>query len=293
MVARIIANHWKEFAGGTMIVRNRAGAGGLEGMNAAYEATPDGLTLGFSITGPISNFQIFEEAGAKYDIAKMTWIGDFADDPLGLAVGVGTPYNSMDDLRKVEGLKLGAIGVRAGGAQGGGLAIELFGLKDGRVVAGYASTAEIQVAMGRGEVDGYTYTSAALRDGMNKKANKAPFVTLAMKRADAFPDTPAITELLKLSPEQERILKIFVSTQNQSKVLFGPPGIPEDRVLFLRQTFNKMMETIQVVEELKKRFPIWTGYRKGEEVTAGIGEVMTIPKDARAKYDEAIMPHIK
>ncbi|MBI4320511.1 MAG: hypothetical protein HY675_18635 [Chloroflexi bacterium] len=291
--ARIIANFWKDFVEGTLIVRNRAGAGGLEGMNAIYEARPDGLTLGFSITGSMASAQIFEEAGVNYDIGKVTWIGDFGKEPIGLAIAERLPYKSMDELRKVEGLKFGGLGVRAAGGQGGGLAIELFGLNDGRVVAGYASTAEIQLAMGRGEVDGYTYSASTLQDGINKKINKAPFVTLDSKRSDAFPDTPAVPELLKLSPEQERLLTIFVSTQNQSKALLGPPGIPEDRVLFLRQTFNKMMETKALVDELKKRYPVWTGYMKGEDVTAGVREVMTMPKDAKVKYDEAIMRHIK
>ncbi|MBI4320518.1 MAG: hypothetical protein HY675_18670 [Chloroflexi bacterium] len=290
---RILANAWKEYTGGTMLVRNMAAAGGLEGMNAVGQAKPDGLTLGFSITGPITNFQVFEEPGVKYDVAKMTWIGDFGMEPIGLSVASGLPYETMDDLRKAEGLKLGALGIRAAGGQGGGLAIELFGLKGAKVVSGYASTAEVQLALGRGEMHGYTFPSGTLQAGMDKKVNKAPVVMLDFKRADAFPNTPAVPDLMRLSPDQETLLKIFASIMNQSKVVFGPAGIPDDRVLFLRQTFSKMMESKSLVEDLKKRYPVWTGYRKGDVVAAGIREVMTLPKDVRAKYDEAIMRHVQ
>ncbi|MBI4320531.1 MAG: hypothetical protein HY675_18735 [Chloroflexi bacterium] len=291
--ARTIASYWPEVAGGAMIVRNRPAGGGLEGMNAAYEAKPDGLTLGFGITGIIVSHQLFQEPGVKYDVSKINWIGDFGREKVGLSVSAQSPYRSMDDVRNASGLKFGALSPRAVGALGAALAIELFGLKDARVVPGYSSTAEVEVAMARGEMQGQTTQCATLREAAAKGFAKPPFVALDFERCEVYPETPAVPELIQLSPSQEKGLRIFVSMMDVSKVVYGPPGLPEDRVQFLREAFNKLMGMRPVQTQLKLRFQMEGGHRNGKDVTAEVQKLLAIPRQDIVSFDEMTNRHIK
>ncbi|MBI4320883.1 MAG: hypothetical protein HY675_20515 [Chloroflexi bacterium] len=291
--ARIFASSLEEVTGSSVVVTNKAGGGGLDAWNSVYAAKPDGLSLVFGVTGPVPMFQMFEEPGVRYDTAKITWIGSFAWQPSALSIAAALPYKSMDDLRKSEGLIFGGSGKRAGPVLGAGLIIEFFELKGAKIVHGYASPAEIQLAMGRGEVQALISTPGSVRDGVTKGFAKPPFVILDFKRTDAFPDAPTLPEVLKLSSEQERILRVFASIVDQSRVVFATPGIPEDRVVFLRESFDKIMEKPDFLQQIQKFYTPWTGATKGKDLGVEMQKIMAVPKQEITKIDEIVNRYVK
>ncbi|MBI4317028.1 MAG: hypothetical protein HY675_00950 [Chloroflexi bacterium] len=291
---RQLAAAWPALTGGQMIVRNREGAGGIDGWNYIFGEKPDGLNIGISVTGPMISGQLLASPGVRYDIGKMTWIGDFAPEPVGFTVGLNSPYKSMDDLRKVENLTFPTDSPRGAVAQAGALLAEFFQLKGAKVVPGFAGTAEMQLALGRGEVHGYSAGPQVLQTGIDKGVHGQPLVIMDFKRSPNFPNVPAVTELVKLTPQQEQTLRIFVSIGDQSKPIFAPPAMPQDRLLYLRQSFNKMIEYPAFRDPVMKRFVAWKGeFRKGEDLTAHIQNLLTIPKDELTKYDEMVKKYIK
>ncbi|MBI4320522.1 MAG: hypothetical protein HY675_18690 [Chloroflexi bacterium] len=291
--ARAFASQWQQVAGGSMIVRNRAGGGGLDGINFVFDAEPTGLTLGFGLRGPIAANQILKVQGVRYDIGKMSWIGDFSRDPVSFAVGTNQPYTSMDDLRPVSGLVFGTTTPRGAGALGGALVAELFQLKDARVVPGYASSAEVLLAVERGEVQGYAFSTSTVRSGVDKGTNKVPFVTLDFERDATFPNTPTIVELLRPTGQQEQALRILVPIVDQSRVVYGPPGIPEDRLQFVRQSFDKIMESAAFRATLAPQYPVWTGSRKGDDAATEIRKLAALPAEDIATFDQMTSRYIK
>ncbi|AFK62584.1 hypothetical protein TKWG_12020 [Advenella kashmirensis WT001] len=56
-IARIIAGSAEKKLGRTIVIENKAGAGGNIGTNLVAKAKPDGYTFGISITGPLVNNQ--------------------------------------------------------------------------------------------------------------------------------------------------------------------------------------------------------------------------------------------
>jgi len=57
-----------------------------------------------------------------------------------------------------------------------------------------------------------------------------------------MPDTPTIRELAKNLPNADKAMKIIVGWEALSAVgrpIAGPPGIPADRLAFLRDAFAK------------------------------------------------------
>ena len=68
-IARIIARSAEKKLGQTIVIENKAGAGGNIGTNQIAKAKPDGYTFGISITGPLVNNQ-FIYGKLPYDPEK-------------------------------------------------------------------------------------------------------------------------------------------------------------------------------------------------------------------------------
>ncbi len=283
--ARLFASYWSEVTDGVMVVKNKSGAGGLLGANYVYAAEPDGLTIGITeygavLTGPT----IFEEPGVEFDIMKLSYIGFMCEDPYGLVVALDSPYNSIEDLQKVDGVKFSSSARRAGATLGGALACDIFGLKDGIVVTGYPGSTDMLLAVVRGEVDAVVINSAVIRSQVDKGFAKLPLVMINDKRSDWFPDTPAITELAELTPIQEKGLMMFKAIKG-GKPIFAPPGVPEDRLQFMRDAFDQIMTNEAFLRQAKLRWVVWAEPTSGEEIAAEIAKLMEISKEDIAKID--------
>ena len=75
-------------------------------------------------------------------------------------------------------------------------------------------------------------------------------------------------------------MRVLLAPDELGRVLFGPPGIPADRVKTLREAFMKTMSDPELLAEAKKR---------GFEVTPiGGEELESMAKDLMAQPPEVI-----
>ncbi len=96
--ARAIAAKVAETSKWTMVVDNRAGAGGSLGLDQAAKAVPDGYTL---VLGQTSNFSIAPALfpNLPYDPLKdLVAVAPVATAPSLLVVGANSPYKSLNAL---------------------------------------------------------------------------------------------------------------------------------------------------------------------------------------------------
>jgi tripartite-type tricarboxylate transporter receptor subunit TctC len=77
LMARTVANHLSMRLGKPFVIENKAGAGGNLGVAEVAKATPDGLTLGVTIPGPLVVNPMTSQLpyDPKADIAPITIIG--------------------------------------------------------------------------------------------------------------------------------------------------------------------------------------------------------------------------
>jgi hypothetical protein len=86
---------------------------------------------------------------------------------------------------------------------------------------------------------------------------------------------PTLWELMDKNKSNEiyrRLAKILLIPDDMGRPLFGPPGMPADRLKMLRDGFNKMMSDPELLADAKK---------KGLDVTPASGEELeAMIKDA-------------
>ncbi|MBI4186458.1 MAG: hypothetical protein HY530_03000 [Chloroflexi bacterium] len=281
--ARIFASFWTATTGGAMVVENKPGAGGLAMANfMSSQAKRDGSELGATsawsgLTGP----WVMKDPSAQYDLPKFSYLGSFGNEASAFAIAAAKPYASLGDVQKVTGFKLGALTKTGVQAMSSAILIKILGLNNARVVVGYSGTADLSLAAGRGEIDGMVYSVLNILTESKKGYFKTPLLALDYKRSTVFPDTPAITELMKVPAEDQKLLDA-ISLLKSKTVFLTPPDVPQDRVDFLRATFDKIVANDAFLVLMKRYFEFWTPPVNGVEEAKAMADLANIP---RAEFD--------
>ena len=268
--ARIFSSFWSEATDGSgMKVEVKPGGGGTEGIMEVYNAEPDGLSMG--ITFHSSDFYgppLLETFGIEFNPREMSWIGIQGAEWRELVVSPGT---TVDDLRNKKDLKLGATNVGGAIFTGDIVFIELLDL-DAKIVAGF-EWSELPLAMDRGEIDGWS-SETSDTSYLVDKGFADPIISGTFERSEFYPDLPAITELVDLTPEKEQLLTFLTSAFARGRSFYTTPGVPADRLDYLRRAFDKIMATPSFKDQLSRVFKVWTTPWDGEKVTKDVDTVM-------------------
>ena len=152
--ARVLARHMSKHIPGNpnIIVQNQPGAGSLTMTNQMYAAGPfDGTVIGASFNG-LPTAPLLQPNGVRFEATKINWVGSTNRETQTMYVWHTAPMQTLDDLKTKEMI----VGAQAPGSTQYDypmLGKALFGLKF-KVVTGYKSTSDINLAMERGEVHG-------------------------------------------------------------------------------------------------------------------------------------------
>ena len=196
IVARIVAQKLGERLGQTVIVENRAGAGGTIGADVAAKAPPDGYTL---TLGTTSTHAIAPGAYSKLPynpVTDFTQISLVAITPYLLVVNPQVPARNLDEFIALAKSQPGKMNyASAGDGTATHLAMEM--LKDAAKIdlvhVPYKGNAPADVAILAGEVQAVFGSMPALLQ--NTKANKVrPLAVGTATRSPALPEVPTVAE---------------------------------------------------------------------------------------------------
>jgi tripartite-type tricarboxylate transporter receptor subunit TctC len=99
VMARIFAEHLTRRLGQQFVVENRAGAGGVSGLQAAARAAPDGYTVAVATSGPIAINPMLMKDRIPYNVEKdFTYLYGMAAQPNVWLVHPSVPANTMAEL---------------------------------------------------------------------------------------------------------------------------------------------------------------------------------------------------
>jgi len=274
---RLFASYWAETtAGPAMPVRVMPGGGGIEGLNYVYNAEPDGLTIGCTHhPSDLAAPQLLQTPGPDFDPRELGYLGFFGGDPYMFFLSVDSPHETIDDLKNAGKLVFGATNPGSMGSVGTVVGVEALGLT-ADIVHGYEGS-ELGLAAKRGEIEGFSFEASSGGVMVDKGLTK-PFCSLTFERTEWYPDTPAITELVKLTPAQEDMI-LFVEAVIAGKSFYAPPGIAQDKLTYLRRTFETIATSEPFVKQAKTRWKIWSQPLTGEQLQADVDRVLGMPPE--------------
>lgn len=286
-IARVIASSLSADIGGEVLVTNKRGAGGMEGMNYVYRSEPDGLTLGMVASSKFILNKIMEDPVAEYDIERLSYIMSIGKAFLYFLVSPEGPYQSIADLQAAKDLKIAAGSPSGNIALAGMTFIKVFDL-DGKVVTGFKGESSRTPAVARGEVAGYCMNMHVVRAGVESGMLKPLFV-IATERDPRNPDIPAIGELVNLTGDDLALVQLWETELVSSTLLAAPPDISEDRLSFLRESSSKWIESEEFRNEINKVAGYEVdGYLTGEELSEKIIELVGSLDNYKAIFAEII-----
>jgi tripartite-type tricarboxylate transporter receptor subunit TctC len=269
--ARLIVKHMAKFMPDTTIfVKNVPGAGHIVGANTLYASKPDGLTVGSFSTGLVYA-QIVQMNGIQFDLAKMSWIGKAASDSRVLLVTNRSGINSLADMRDPKRQILFATsGVGGGSNIESHMITRAFGLNS-KILTGYVGN-EGTMSMLRGEtqatMDGAETSLQLVHQGQGK---------LLLQFGKELPDVPDGADLAE-TEDAKKITSLLVAQSVLARIAAGPPGVPADRLAYLREIYLKTLASPELLEDAKKAKRTIKPM-SGEEVTVAIQKAMNQPAD--------------
>ena len=235
------------------LVQNMPGAGGLVAANHAYNSAPRDGTV-FAITGRTAAIEpLLGNKNAKFDAQKFHWIGTANVEYTTCVAWHTAPVKTLAEAMAKE-LIVGGSGSDATEVVFPKAANKLTGTKF-KVVTGYHGSTEINLAMERGEVQGFCgigWTFLKLRKAAWLKEKKVNILfQLAMRKHPDLPDVPLILDHAK-TPEGKKIFEFLFAPQEMGRPFFTPPGVPADRVQALRTAFEKTLKDPQYLADAAK-----------------------------------------
>jgi tripartite-type tricarboxylate transporter receptor subunit TctC len=288
--ARILAVYLKKHIPGnpTVVVQNMEGAGSLKATNYLYHVAPkDGTAIGtFSRGMPME--PLIGSSATQFDAAKFTWLGSTTNEYSVVLAWHTSPVKVWNDLLKTE-FTVGGEGSGSDSDIYAMLLKNLFGAKI-KLVTGYPGSAELMLAVERGELDGraswsWSSLKASKPDWIkNKKVSN--LVQLNITKNPELPDVPMILDLAT-TDKQRQILKVVLSRQTMGRPFAAPPGIPEDRKQALRKAFDDTMKDPEFLAEAQKR-KMDVNPVSGVEVEKLVAELYKTPQDVIAEAKVAI-----
>ncbi len=243
ILARLIAQKLGPALGTTVIVENRAGAGGNIGSDYVAKAAPDGYTiLGGTISSHAINVSLYPKL--PYDpvksFAPVALIGTNANV---LVVGANSPYKSVKDLTAAAKAKPGSISfASAGNGTSQHLSGELYKSIAGldMVHVPYKGSAPAMQDVIGGQVPMMFDTSVVANPFIESGKVRALAVTSA-KRTPQLPNVPTMTE------------SGVTGYDLQSwQAIFAPAGVPAPILSRLQAEVAKILKSPEIVERLGK-----------------------------------------
>jgi tripartite-type tricarboxylate transporter receptor subunit TctC len=276
----------------TVVPRNMGGAGGLQVLNHIQSVAPkDGATIGIVLPSLVFD-PLFTGKSTGYDPQRLNWLGGPARyASVAIAWNASTSVRKAADLLSHE-LVVGAASAASTSASDAYVMRNILGYKY-RVVTGYKSGADIDLAMQRGETQGranIAWYGIKTRNAEWLREGKISLLyQMGLKR---HPDIPASVPLsldLTRTATDRRLLELKFSAYDVGYAFMAPPETPPERVAALRAAMTAAVNDpafrADAVRELIEVDPV-----AGTEVEAIIRSAYAAPPEILARLNEAMKP---
>jgi tripartite-type tricarboxylate transporter receptor subunit TctC len=273
--ARLVARHIKKHLPGqpTVIVKNMPGAGGIILAGHLYTQAPKDGTE-FAVLQDANLFQqLTTNQALPYDARKFGYLGALEKFVPIVLTWHTTRFRTFEDT-KTDAMTVGSDGPGSSTDYFPRVLNAFFGTKF-KVVRGYKGSADITLAIERGELDGlsswcYDCMKAQKPDWV--AGNKARVLLQLALEGDPELDAKAIPKVIDLAKtvEEKQAVQLAFSGVSIARPFVAPPGLPQERLAMLRDALEATVRDPEFLEEARRgqnniRF---TGAARMEEIMA-------------------------
>jgi tripartite-type tricarboxylate transporter receptor subunit TctC len=258
-----------------VVVQNMTGASGLTAANWVANIAPRDGTVVATFVHTIPFEPLMGNASAKFDAAKLTWIGNMEESVAVCGVSKSSGIGKFDEMRTKEAV-FGATGA-TGPLVKSALAVKnLLGVKM-KVVSGYQGSASVKVAIQRGEVQGIcglpmSTVTSFWRDDY-QAGNFKPIIQLSGRKTPELKDIPHVDDYAK-TEEDRQVFGLIFGVQALGRIFVSPPAMPVARRNALRSALLATMKDPEfIADAIKTQIDI--SPMTGEEVEAFIARLST------------------
>jgi hypothetical protein len=292
--ARLTARHLGKHIPGhpNIIVQNMPAAGGIQATNHIYSGAPkDGTMIALVQRGMLLGKLTYPQS-VRFEIDKLNWIGSLNSEVAVTASWHTSPHKTARDLFDRELIVGGIPGVDPETTPK--IYNSLLGTKF-KVVTGYNSTAQIALAIERGEVHGIGDWSWSSLKVMRPEWVRDRKITLlmqgALKNDPELPNLPNALEFVK-NESDRKVLELHYTQKTAARPFIAPPGIPPDRLAILRRAFMALATDADFLAEAE-RTKLEVAPISGEEVDKIVTLISSTPPEIAERFAKAFAPEQK
>jgi hypothetical protein len=225
--------------------------------------------------------------GTRFEIEKFHWLSSLnSETAVTLAWNERTTHRTAKDLFEKELIVGGIVGVDPETTPK--LYNSLIGTKF-KVVNGYNSTAEIALAMERGEVHGigdFSWSSVkAVRPNWISEKKVTALLQGALKKDPELGDLPSALDFVKNDADR-KVMQLHFTQKLAARPVIAPPGMPADRVATLRAAFDALGKDKDFLADAEKSKQE-VNFVPGEEVEKVVALIVATPPDIADRYAKA------
>ncbi len=261
----------------SVVPQNMPGAGSYVAASHIFHVAPrDGSTLAIiardAVLGPLSG-----AAGARFDPLRLSWIGTPTKETNVCIAYHTAAVKTVRDLYDTQ-LILGDTGPGTGTRSYPKVLGELLGMKL-KLVGGFRSSADVFLAMERGEVEGIceSWDSVKIRrpDWLAAGRIRILFQGGAAPNPE-LKDVPFVLDLANAG-EHRQAIEFLYAGQGIGRPFVAPPDLPAERLRMLRDAFGATMRDGEFIADARKS-KLELEPENGEHLAALIAKIYATPK---------------
>ncbi len=277
--ARLLARHWARQIPGNpnIIVQNMPQAASIVAANyMSTQAPTDGTMIG-ALTRNLVNQALLGHPNLVADPRKLIWLGGTSFPGRVCVAGKDAPTQNAADVFTKELI----VGSNGAGNSTNILPTVFNHLLDAKfkLIEGYRGTADIVLAIERGEVQGVCASYGQFRtyaksfeDGKLRILFRAEEVVMP-----EIPNAPSIYDFAK-TEEQKQFMRFVFSSTEYGRPYVLPPGVPAERVRTLRKAFADALKDPDLMAEALKA-QVDMSFRSPEDLEAITASLYRTPPE--------------
>ena len=268
-----------------VVVQNMPGAASRRAIQYLDTTAPnDGTAIVIFNFGQITSSIVLPPENMALDFRNYAWIGSMNRD-VSVCYVWKDRYpditNAVDLARSGKQVVYGLTGVGSSSYFNQAMLKGVFEVKL-KQVTGYPGSADKQIAIERGELDGDCGEWSSVPDNW-QKAGKLTYVMRSSKTLpeDMPSSIPWAVDLAE-TPEKKQMVRLLTAATDLGRPFITRRDVPAERLKILRQAFESALKDPALLAEARKAGrPL--SLVTGEEAQADLADLYAIPADVVAK----------